>query len=347
MATSHGRSRSLTILTIVMMLAVENLCFSAIDSLAADRLVVYSGRAERLIKPVLDAFQAKSGVQIDLLSSGSTELVNRLQAEGPRTSADVFITNEVGALERARELKLLAPLDPSMIDGKIPSEFRASDNSWIGLSGRVWLVVYNTSLIKPGDIQSMFDLADPRWKGKIAIPNAGSEYLQAGVSVIQATYGDQRTQQFLEGLKANAGTHVYGKSSQIVEAVAKGEAAAGIVNHYYIYRHLDAQPKAPIAPLITDQQEGGMGAILNAAGVGIVAKSRHKTSANRLIEFLESPEGQKMFADQNKEYPLNPDVPADPALPARRSFRAATVPLIKLGELREPTMALIERVGLR
>ncbi|WP_447986479.1 extracellular solute-binding protein [Nitrospira sp. Nam74] len=329
-----------------MALAVEGLCFS-MESLAADRLVVYSGRAERLIKPVLDAFQTKSGVHVDLLSSGSTELVNRLQAEGARTSADVFITNEVGALERARELKLLAPLDAALIDGKIPSAFRASDNTWVGLSGRVWIIVYNTALIKPADIQSMLDLADPRWKGKIAIPNAGSEYLQAGVSVIQAVYGDQRTQQFLEGLKVNAGTHVYGKSSQIVDAVAKGEAAVGLVNHYYIYRHLDAQPKAPIAPLITDQQDGGMGAIVNAAGVGIVAHSRHKDLAKRLVEFLESPEGQKMFADQNKEYPLNPDVAADPALPSRQSFRTATVPLVKLGELREPTMALIERVGLR
>ena len=90
-----------------------------------------------------------------------------------------------------------------------------------------------------------------------------------------------------------------------------------------------------------------MGTIMNAAGVGIVASSRHKDLAKRLVEFLESPEGQKIFADQNKEYPLNPEVPADPALPARQSFRTATVPLVKLGELREPTMALIDRVGLR
>ncbi|HKN86514.1 MAG TPA: extracellular solute-binding protein, partial [Nitrospiraceae bacterium] len=151
---SHG----LTISILSILLAVNVLSFSVIDSLAADRLVVYSGRAERLIKPVLDAFQTKSGVHIDLLSSGSTELVNRLQAEGARTSADVFITNEVGALERARELKLLAPIDTALIDGKIPAEFRASDNSWIGLSGRVWLVIYNTSLVKPADIQSVLDL---------------------------------------------------------------------------------------------------------------------------------------------------------------------------------------------
>src|SRR6478672_11162123 len=95
---------------------------------AADRLVVYSGRAERLIKPVLDAFQATSGVQIDLLSSGTTELVNRLHAEGERTPADVFITNDVGSLEHARALNLLQPLDGKMFDGKIPETFRSPDN---------------------------------------------------------------------------------------------------------------------------------------------------------------------------------------------------------------------------
>lgn len=317
------------------------------ESKAADRLVVYSGRAERLIKPVLDAFQTQTGIQIDLLSSGTTELVNRLQAEGDRTPADIFITNDAGSLERARELGLLLPLKLKEVEESIPAGFRAPDNSWVGLSGRVWLPVYNTALVKAGEIKSILDLADPHWKGKIAIPNAGSEYLQAGISVLKAVYGDERTRQFLLGLKANAGTQVYGKSSQIVEAVAKGHAAVGLVNHYYIYRHLATQPTAPIAPLLTDQHEGGMGVIMNAAGIGIVKRTKHLEAAKRLVLFLASHDGQKMFAELNKEYPLNPTVAADPILPDRRTFRTASVPLGKLGELREPAMALIEQVGLR
>ena len=201
---------------------------------AADKLVVYSGRAERLIKPVLDEFQTKSGIQIELLSSGTTELVNRLQAEGDHTPADVFLTNDAGSLEHARELKLLRPMNMREVERAIPSQFRASDNSWIGLSGRFWVVVYNTTLVKPEQIKSLLDLAQPQWKDKIAIPNSGSEYLQAGVSVIKTTFGDERTKQFLQGLKTNAGSQVYQKSSQIVEAVAKGQVAAGIVNHYII-----------------------------------------------------------------------------------------------------------------
>ncbi len=320
---------------------------SSSPALAADKLVVYSGRAERLIKPVLDEFQSKSGIQVELLSSGTTELVNRLQAEGDRTPADVFLTNDAGSLERARELKLLRPMNMREVERAIPSQYRASDNSWIGLSGRFWIVAYNTALVKPDQIKSLLDLAQPQWKDKIAIPNSGSEYLQAGVSVIKATVGDDRTKQFLQGLKANAGTQVYQKSSQIVEAVAKGQVAAGIVNHYYIYRHLAAQPTAPIAAIMPDQQEGGMGAIMNVSGIGVTRASKHVDSAKLLIEFLVAQAGQKLFADLDKEYPLHPDVKADPALVDRHSFRAALVPLARLAELREPTLTLIEQVGLR
>lgn len=320
---------------------------STVSVSAAERLVVYSGRAERLIKPVLDAFQTKTGIQIDLLSSGSTELVNRLQAEGPRTPADVFITNDAGSLDRAYELGLLLPLASPEVDKVIPPAYRAPDNSWVGISGRVWALVYHTGQTSPKELTSLLDLADPKWKGRIAIPNAGSEYLQAGVSVMQASIGEERTRKFLDGLKTNAGTQVFGKSSQIVEAVAKGQIAVGIVNHYYVYRHLATQPNAPIALVMPDQQPGGMGVILNAAGAGIVKQTRRGEATRRLIEFLVSPDGQKMFADLNKEYPIRADVAADPALPARASFRAAAVPLSRLSELREPAMALIEKSGLR
>ena len=314
---------------------------------AADKLTIYSGRAERLIKPVLDAFTAKTGIQVELLSSGTTELVNRLKAEGDRTPADLLITNDAGSLELARTAGLLRPLNMREIDRAVPAQFRAPDNSWVGLSGRFWIIVYNTTQVKPDQLKSLLDLADPKWKDKIAIPNSGSEYLQAGVSVIRATYGDERTKQFLVGLKDNGGTQVYQKSSQIVDAVAKGQVALGIVNYYYVYRHLATQPGAPIAVFMPDQQEGGMGAIMNVAGVGVIKHTKHLESAKLLVEFLVAQAGQKLFADLDKEYPLHPEVKADPALIERKSFRAALVPLTRLAELREPTLTLIEQVGLR
>lgn len=314
---------------------------------ADDTLVVYSGRAERLIRPALDAFQAESGINVQMLTADSTALINRLEMEGSRTPADVLITNDAGTLERARELQLLQPAAAPDIEATIPSRFRAPDNSWIGLSGRIWVVVYNTSMVQPDNISSIMDLADPQWKGKIAIPSAGSVYLQTGVSVIRALKGDEITSVFLRGLKENAGAFVYGKNRQIVAAVARGEVAAGLVNHYYINRHLAKHPDAPISPLIPDQGDQGMGVVLNAAGVGITAHTKRLAQAQALIRFLISPKGQRMFADVNKEYPLNPQVTAAPELLPLQSFQVASVPLSRLAQLRDPTMTVIEDVGLR
>ncbi|MHC9064534.1 extracellular solute-binding protein [Nitrospira sp. CMX1] len=331
--------------------ACAALCLSIIIipsvATAADQLTVYSGRAERLIKPVLDQFTAKTGIRIALLSSGTTELVNRMKAEGTRSPADVFITNDAGSLEIARTAGLFRPLSMREVERAIPPQFRATDNSWIGLSGRFWIIAYNTTMVKPDRIKSLLDLADSAWKGQLAIPNAGSEYLHAGVSVIRASIGDDRTKKFLEGLRDNAGTHVYQNSSQIVDAVAKGQVALGIVNHYYVYRHLATQPAAPVAVLMPDQQEGGMGAIMNVAGIGILKHTPRMEQAKLLVEFLVAQTGQKLFADLDKEYPLHPEVQADPALIERKNFRAAMVPLAKLAELRAPTLRLIEQVGMR
>jgi iron(III) transport system substrate-binding protein len=341
-----GRTVSLWLSLLTLFLLSEP-GFSTSPIFAADKLTIYSGRSERLIKPVLDAFTAKTGIQVELLSSGTTELVNRLKAERDRTPADLLITNDAGSLELARTAGLLRPLNMREIDRAIPQQFRAPDNSWVGLSGRFWIIVYNTTQVKPEQLRSLLDLADPKWKDKIAIPNSGSEYLQAGVSVIRATYGDERTKQFLVGLRDNGGSQVYQKSSQIVEAVAKGQVALGIVNHYYVYRHLATQPGAPIAVFMPDQQEGGMGSIMNVAGVGVTKQTKHLDSAKLLVEFLVAQAGQKLFADLDKEYPLHAEVKADPALIERKSFRAAQVPLTRLAELREPTLTLIEQVGLR
>jgi len=316
-------------------------------SISADSLVVYSGRAERLIKPVLDAFQSESGTNIQILTADSTALVNRLQMEGARTPADVFITNDAGALERARELDLLQPAEVPELESAIPQPFRAPDNSWIGLSGRVWVVVYNTNMVNPTEISSILDLGQPKWKGQIAIPNAGSEYLQAGVSVIREIKGDETTTRFLQALKDNAGNSVYGKNRQIVAAVARGEVSAGLVNHYYINRHLAKHPDAPIGQLMPDQEKHGMGVVLNAAGIGITAHTKRLEQAKALVTFLISSTGQQMFANVNKEYPLNPSVDAAPELRPLNSVQVADVPLTRLAQLRDPTLTVIERVGLR
>lgn len=356
------------LLSLLLITLWPSFLFAASES-SATSLVVYSGRAERLIKPVLDAFTEKTGIPVELLTSKTNALINRLAMEADRTPADILITNDAGGLEQARKLSLLRPLysasnaihttstihrHPSEseklfqhIQQVIPASARAKDNTWIGLSGRIYILVYNTKLVPNPNIRSVLDLAKPQWKGKIAIHHAGSEYLQSGVSVIRAVQGDETTKEFLEGLKKNAKNHVYGKSSQIVKAVARGDVALGLVNHYYIFRHLAKNPGASIAALMPDQEDTQMGALLNVAGVGIVKQTAHPDQAEQLIAFLVSEEGQNMFARLNKEFPLRAGVPKHPDLAPLKEIRTASVPLSNLGTLHEETLTLMETVGMR
>jgi len=153
-----------TILSVLLLLFTAGLVAGIFvpSAQAADKLTISSGRSERLIKPVLDAFTANTGIQIELLSSGTTELVNRLKTEGDRTPADLLITNDAGSLELARAAGLLHPLNMREIDRAIPAQFRAPDNAWVGLSGRFWIVVYNRTKVQPDQVKSLFELADPK-----------------------------------------------------------------------------------------------------------------------------------------------------------------------------------------
>jgi iron(III) transport system substrate-binding protein len=313
---------------------------------AAEEVVVYSGRAEKLIQPVLDAYTAKTGVKVRLLTGGAAEMLNRIAAEGARTPADLLITNDTGVLETARQRGLLRGASSKAIERSVPAAYRAPDSSWIALSLRARVLVYNPRKIQPGEIRSVEELAHPRMKGRIGIVTSANESFVAGFSVYQKLRGEAWAERWLKGVKENAGQRVFAKHSQIVEAVARGEIAVGLVNHYYVYRHLAVRPKDPVTVLYPDQEPGGMGVAMNAAGAGLVRHGK-SPAALRLLEFLASPEGQRIFAEQNMEYPVLPEVPSHPSVLKREAFRAADVRLADLEALRPRAIALIEKAGLR
>ncbi len=261
---------------------------------AAEEVVVYSGRAEKLIQPVLDAYTAKTGVKVRLLTGGAAEMLNRIAAEGARTSADLLITNDTGVLEAARQRGLLRGASSGVIDRSIPAAYRATDSSWTALSLRARVLVFNPLKIQPGEIRSVEDLAHPRMKGRIGVVSSANESFVAGFSVYYKLLGEAWAERWLKGVKENAGQRVFAKHSQIVEAVARGEIDVGLVNHYYVYRHLAEKPKDLVAVLYPDQPasggKGGMGVAMNAAGVGLVRHGK-SPAALRLMEFLASPEG--------------------------------------------------------
>lgn len=326
-------------------LAFLTLILVAQGSAAADALVVYTGRSDKFVKPALEEFTRQTGIEVVLHAGKSTALLNKLQMEGDRTDADIFFSNDAGTLQKGSELGLFAAI-PDALTAVVPTNYRAADNTWIGLSARARVLVVNTQSDIAKSVTSVFDLADPKLKGQIAITNSTNESYTAGVTVYMLATDKTKVKTWLEGLKKNADGSVYSKHGKIVSDVAAGKKAVGLVNHYYIYRHLTTEPKAPIAIVIPDQGKDGMGVAWNVAGVAIAKHSKKQEQARKLVEYLVSPQGQKQFAEVNLEYPTRQGVPASKEVPAQDTIKVADVPMSQLGTKRDETIDLIEAVGM-
>ncbi len=312
-------------------------------AILADELVIYSGRSDKFVKPVVEEFSRQTGIKVILHSAESSALVNKLKLEGERTDADLFISNDAGNLQAGSDLALFAEL-PENITNAIPANFKAADRTWLGLSARARVLVVNTQSDAAGQLDSVFDLARADMKDKIAITSSANGSFIAGVTVYMEQAGKEKTLSWLKGVADNAGRNIFNKHSKVVNAVAKGKVAVGLVNHYYIYRHLAADPAAPIKIVLPDQD--GMGIAWNVAGVAVSKYSKRKPAALKLVAFLASQQGQKIFAEVNKEYPTRADVATDKDIPALASLKIADVPMSKLGTLRNATIDLIEKSGL-
>ncbi|WP_455367136.1 ABC transporter substrate-binding protein [Kaarinaea lacus] len=312
---------------------------------AADSIVVFSGRSDKFVKPVINEFTKQTGINVVLHTGKSTALLNKLNVEGERTDADLFLSNDAGTLQKGSELGLFMET-PSAIASQISPNYRAKDNTWVGLSARARVLVINKNNPLAKGLSSVFDLADPKLKGQLGITNSTNESYIAGTTVYMLAAGKEKTKNWLQGMKENVDGNVFNKHGKIVKTVAAGKLAVGLVNHYYIYRHLDKHPDAPIAIVLPDQGDNGMGVAWNVAGIAITKHTKKRELAEKLISFLVSKAGQKMFAETNHEYPTREGVPASTKVPAAGSFKVADVPMYKLGTHRNETIDLIEAVGM-
>ena len=310
---------------------------------AAQEIVVYSGRGEALIKPVLDEFTGKTGIKVTLHSAGTVELLNRLIAEGDRSPADVYLTVDAGTLERARIAGLLQPLKSDVIKKNIPPEMRAPDNSWTGLSLRLRVIAYNPKKVKPDEIKTFESLTNAKFKGRLGIRTGSNEYVQSHTAMMIAEKGGAAAERFLKGILANAQENIYPSDRLAVEAVAKGEVDVAIVNHYYVYGRLRINPadSATLAFVVPPKTA------YNVSGAGILKVSKNKEAAQKLIEFMASEEGQVMFGEENREYPVNPKLPVHQSMLKRDKFTLSPIPLATMGSHIMTSIDLIDKVGYR
>ncbi len=301
-------------------------------------LVVYSGRGEELVQPLIDEFEAETGIEVEVRYGDSPELAATLLAEGDTTDADVFYAQDPASLGSVAEM--LTQLDQSVLDSVDP-KFADRDGRWVGTSGRVRTFIYNTDtqIELP---QTIDDATDPRWAGEVGVAPTNGSFL-AFVSAMILERGEDATLQWLEALADND-PQEFPKNSPIVAAADAGEVDGGLVNHYYLLR-LRAEGEGNSAENWFIPA-GDVGSLVMPAGVGIIDGSEQSEEALEFVTYLLSDAAQQYFADETFEFPLVGDVSPPEGLPRIDEINAPDIDLSELADVLDDATRLVAEAGL-
>ena len=305
------------------------------------QLVIYTSRAEYLLKPLLDRYTAMHGVKFRYMKGKAAALVQKLITEGKNTQADLLLTVDAGNLWFAAQNKLLAPLKSKQLETTVPKHLRAADLSWVGLSVRARPIVYSTKLVKAKELSSYEDLADKKWKGKLCLRTAKKVYNRSLVAMLLEVHGAKKTEAMLKGWVSNLAAPVFSSDTKVIEAVNAGHCALGIVNTYYLGRLLKKDPTYPVQIFWPNQSS--YGAHVNISGAGIVRHSKNYAAALAFLEWLSQGEAQRMFADINLEYPISSKVARNAIVQGWGDFKSSSMSLSRIGSLQKEAIKVMDR----
>ncbi len=311
------------------------------ESFAGATLTIYSGRSESLVAELFKQFTAQTGIELDVRYGDSGELASLILTEGDASPADVYFSQDAGALGAVGEAGLLAALPQDVLE-QIDERFRSTTGQWVATSGRVRVVVYNPDLA-PTPPSGIDDLLDPQWKGKIGFAPTNASW-QSFVTALRVIRGDDAARTWLEGFAANDPV-AYEKNSVVRDAVNAGEVALGLTNHYYLYEKIAAEGADAVVAKNHYFVNGDVGGLVNIAGVGVVTSSPNQAAALELVKFLVSAQGQQYFATKTFEYTMSAGVVPNSNLPKLNELNPPAIDLSDLSSI-EATQQLLEEVGL-
>ncbi|MGR3993174.1 MULTISPECIES: extracellular solute-binding protein [Pseudomonas] len=310
---------------------------------AADEVVVYSSRIDELIKPVFDAYTAKTGVKIKFITDKEAPLMQRIKAEGQNGVADLLLTVDAGNLWQAEQMGILQPITSDIIDANIPPQYRAKSHDWTGLSLRARTIVYATERVKPSELSTYEALADKQWEGRLCLRTAKKVYNQSLTATMIETHGEAKTEQIIKGWVGNLSTDVFSDDTAVLQAIEAGQCDVGVVNTYYYGRLHKQQPDLPIKLFWPNQ--GDRGVHINLSGIGLTKHAPHPEAAKKLVEWMTGEEAQKLFADINQEFPANPQVKPSAEVAAWGTFKADSLPVEVAGKRQAEAIRLMDRAG--
>ena len=310
---------------------------------AADEVVVYTARIDELIKPVFDAYTAKTGVPIKFITDKEAPLLARLKAEGQNTPADMLITVDAGNLWQAEQQGVLKPLDSAVIAANIPAQYRSASGAWTGLSLRARTIVYSTERVNPEELSTYEALADANWEGRLCLRSSKKVYNQSLTATLIETHGAAKTEEILKGWVANLATDPFADDTALLQAIDAGQCDVGLVNTYYYGRLRKQDPDLKVKLFWPNQADRGVH--VNLSGAGVTAYAPHPEAAQALLEWMSGPEAQGLFASLNQEYPANPAVKPSAEVAGWGVFKADSIPLEVAGKRQVEATMLMDRAG--
>jgi iron(III) transport system substrate-binding protein len=284
-------------------------------------------------------------LQIKYITDKAPVLLQRIKAEGKNTPADLLITVDAGNLWHAAQEGILQPVSSSTLTDNIPFHLRDQENRWFGLSVRARTIVYNPEQIKPQELSSYEDLANPRWKGRLVLRTSKKVYNQSLVAMLITEHGEEKTEEIVKGWVRNLAAPPYSSDTKVLEAIAAGQGDVGIVNTYYFGRLLKKKPNIPLAIFWPNQNANGVH--INVSGAGITTYAKHKDAAVKFLEWLSSEQAQNLFADSNLEYPVNPRVRPHPTVASWGTFKQNPVNLDNAGKYQAIAIQLMDKARYR
>lgn len=312
-------------------------------------VTVYSARIEALLKPTLDEYTKQTGVKINLLTDSGGALTERLAAEGASTPADVLITVDVGNLWNVAERGLFQKVDSPALNANVPANFRDPGNRWWGLSERSRTIFYAADRVKPEQLSTYEDLADPKWKGKLCLRTSKQAYTQSLVAMLIAKHGVAKTETIVKGWVNNLAADVFTNDTSLLKALASGQCEVGIVNTYYYGRILDKEPNfgKQVKLFWANQGKDEGGAHVNLSGAGVTKYAKNPEGARKLLEWLSSANVQTAYTHGTFESPINPKAEVDPIVKAWGKFTPSPLNASDIGSKQAEAIKLLDRVGYR
>jgi iron(III) transport system substrate-binding protein len=316
---------SLTRRATLAALALAGTLLASAGGHAEEVLNVYNARHYGTDDQLWNGLTAATGIKVNVVSGNHDELIQRMLSEGANSPADLFITVDAGRLAFAMDKGVFQPVTSALLESTIPANLREPSGLWYGMAMRARVIMYDKSKVKPGDIATYEDLADPKWKGQVLIRSSTNVYNLSLMGSLLAAHGPEQTEAWCKGLVANLARPPEGGDTDQINAVAAGVGSLAVSNTYYLAR-LGSSGK-PAEQAVFDKigvifpNQADRGTHVNVSGAGVAKNAPNKANAIKAMEYLASPEAQRYFADVSLEYPANPTMKPHPVLAGFGAFR--------------------------